>query len=173
MGILSVFELRKEVVQVLASQQQQQPSSNASGVVDELRYDLILHGMVPLQCTPASACTVVPKVLPPHLSQQQQQQQPGAAASSRSASSAGAGSAAAQATAAAAGHRTPADVAAAAVAAASASPLLVVGSEAGVTLLRMVVDDAGLADQQQLEQLLTHVNQVRRDTAYSMADTST
>jgi hypothetical protein len=167
MGMLSVFELRKAIVQVPAAfQQQQQPQgSNASGMVDELRYELILHGLVPLQCTPASACTVVPRDLPVyHSQQQQQQQQPGPAAATHPAASA------AQASAAAAGHQAPADAAAAAaVASPPASPLLVVGSEVGVTLLRLLVDDAAVADQQQLEQLLTHTQQVRHGRRLGLA----
>lgn len=140
-GLLSVFELRRTVVQAQAVPQstpqsagQQQDGNQRTAAGSELRYELVLHGMVPLQVTPCSACTVVPQLLQP---MQQQLGSQGAAA----------------------GHPKWLPVPAAA---AQQQPLLVVGSERGLTLLRVVVDDAAAADKHTMEGLLRQVGQVSK-----------
>jgi len=154
-GMLSFFELKKSV-QPRQQQQQQQLGGSSSGGSSSggsaaLRYELVLHGMVPLSVTPSSACTVVPELLSTHHQQQQQQQSPaGADVSQTGGPTSPAGTAAAGAS----------PGAAAAPAGGTELPLLAVGSEKGVTLLRVVVDDARLAEQQHLEQLLADVGQV-------------
>lgn len=131
----------------------------ASGSSDALVvYDLVCHGMSPLPCgTAASLCTVVPQ---PMLQQQGDGQAGSEEASggregSRQRSSAAAGSSAA-------GAQEGAATAAASSGSTSAQqPLLAVGCDSGVALYSVLVDDAGLQEEQQLQEQLARIAQVR------------
>jgi hypothetical protein len=152
--MLSIFELRKSVVQAMTSPKQQ--SAGIAGSGSALRYELVLHGMVPLQVAPASACTVVPELLARSL------QQPGTGAKGAQMSASAAAAAAAAQEAAHRGGSEGGQPAAgrAAAAVTGEPPLLVVGSERGLTLLRVMVDDAALTEQQELQRLLKEVDTV-------------
>jgi hypothetical protein len=153
LGMLSIFELRKSVVQAVPNPKQQSAGSGGSG--SELHYELVLHGIVPLQVAPASACTVVPELLAQSL-QQTRAEPTGAHVSVAAATTAMAGESAQRG--GSEGTQPAAGRGAAAVAA--EPPLLVVGSERGLTLLRVMVDDAALAEQQALQRLLQEVGTV-------------
>lgn len=144
LGVLSFFELRKSVVQAATAGAGQLAGQSAAR--SELRYELVLHGMVPLQVTPSSACTVVPELLE-HTKRQQAGSQHAAADVQQAAGDGGS-------------SRMSKPGKGAAAAAAAKMPLLVVGSERGLTLLRVVVDDLALAEQQRLEAQLAQIGKV-------------
>jgi hypothetical protein len=143
-GMLSFFELKATVTGPgpAAGASAAAPGSSAQC---EMRYELLLHGMTPLPVTPACVCTVVPEVL----REQSIAEQAAAAAGTTSGKGGGVQPVAAEA----------ASTAAAALE--QQGPVcLAVGSEAGVSLLQVVVDDAGRAEQQAVQQQLAAAAEV-------------
>lgn len=149
-GVLSFFELKTSM-----QNPQAVPGAAAGGAgnAQRLCYDLVLHGMAPVPVTPACVCTVVPEVMMQQQQQQQQERGSSAHAGGRSSGSSG--------------GAPPADAAAAVPPRLADSALhdqpacLAVGSEAGVTLFSVLVDDAGVAEHTQLQQQLKATAQVR------------
>jgi hypothetical protein len=184
-GLLSFFELRTCPVPELAApeseQQQQQQEVSGGPHSSHLCYELVLHGLLPLGMIPCSMCSVLPELLFP----EQHVTAAGAAAAadgsadrpsgsrhSRRTAPAGQAGATLEETAAAeqgsssrtaagGGVHQPRSEAAAGTA--RPRPLLVVGSQLGVTLLDVVVDDARQAEQQVIQDRLTAAAQVRAD----------
>jgi hypothetical protein len=148
-GMLSFFELRASIPSP-GQAADVSAAGQASSAQHEMRYDLLLHGMTPLPVTPACVCTVVPQVLSEHDSKEQ--------AAAAAGSSSGADTSSAAQLQAAAGT----EAAGSAAAAGQAPVCLAIGSEEGVSLLQVLIDDAGRAEQVVLQQQLAAAAEVSR-----------
>jgi hypothetical protein len=146
-GMLSFFELQASM-SAAGQAAGAAAAGPASSAQQQMRYALLLHGMTPLPVTPACVCTVMPELL---------HEQAGKDAAAGSAGDGNERSAAQQqqATAAAAAASK-----AAAEAAGQGAVCLAVGSEAGVSLLQVLVDDAGRQQQMVVQQQLAAAAEV-------------
>jgi hypothetical protein len=145
-GILSFFELQAS----MSAAGQAAAAGPRSSSQRQMRYDLLLHGMTPLPVTPACVCTVVPEVL-----NEQAGNNPATAAAIGKAGSSERSVAQQQAT-----EGTAAASKAAAEVARQGPVCLAVGSEAGVSLLHVLIDDAGRQQQQMVRQQLAAAAEV-------------
>jgi hypothetical protein len=144
-GMLSFFELQAS----MSAPGQAAAAGPGGSAQQQMRYDLLLHGMTPLPVTPACVCTVVPELL-----NEQAGGNPSTAAAGK------AGSSERSAAQQQATEGTEAASKAAAEVAGQGPVCLAVGSEAGVSLLHVLVDDAGRQQQMMVQQQLAAAAEV-------------
>jgi hypothetical protein len=143
--MLSFFELSAS----MSAPGQATAAGPGGSAQQQMRYDLLLHGMTPLPVTPTCVCTVVPEVL-----NEQAGNTPATAASGK------AGSSERSAAQQQATEGTEAASKAAAEVAGQGPVCLAVGSEAGVSLLHVLVDDAGRQQQMMVQRQLAAAAEV-------------